>query len=90
MGVDGDGSLKFLSNSIFNKYFVLNLGDDFETKVEFQFRFPEKDDKISIYSKAVSTEDSKVEENKTNSADSSSTDKLDFEACDNDQNKRKR
>jgi hypothetical protein len=47
---------------------------------------PEKDDKISIFSKAVSTEDFKIEENKTNSADSSSNDKQDFEKCDNDEN----
>jgi hypothetical protein len=53
-------------------------------------QIPEKDDNISIYSKSVSTEDLKIEENKTNSADSSSTDKQDFETCDNDQNKRKR
>jgi len=65
--------------------------EDFETKVYFQFRFPEKDDKISLSSKAVSTEDFKIEENKTNSANSSSNDKQDFEKCDdNDQNNRKR
>jgi hypothetical protein len=75
---------------LFLTSFLCLTYEDFETKVEFQFRFPEKDDKISLSSKAVSTEDLKIEENKTNSADSSSNDKQDFEKCDNDQNNRKR